>query len=86
MGERNYRFASWSIDADLKDAPSVVIDHGKYIAEGSGGNHPYVFTQNQIRYECFVIVLGASDSPPAILYFFEGKQELLAEAAIKIKN
>lgn len=86
LGRSNFRYASWPIDAKTTSEPEVLVTNGQYVPEGSGGNHRYVFKDGQKRYECFVIRLGASDSPPAIISIYEEDKATLSEPAKTMEN
>lgn len=81
LGNDNYRYASWSIKKAMSEKPDLVITNGKWIADGSGGNSKYDFKKGNYLYECYIIVLGTSDSPPATLTIYENDKEILSQNA-----
>lgn len=85
ISESIYRYSAWSKDKQSTDKPSLIIQNGKVEFEGSGGNHKYIFTNNEYTYECSVIVMGEEDSPPAILKVYKNGKEILHQNAIKLK-
>ena len=81
LGNNNYRFASWSIDKKMSEKPDLVINGGKLIVEGIGGNHQYEFKKDKYTYECAIIVLGEKNSPPARLTIYLGTKKTLVQDA-----
>lgn len=81
LGYNNYRYASWSINKEMSEKPDLVINGGKLIVEGTGGNHQYEFKKDNFTYECAIIVLGEKNSPPAKLTIYQGKKVVLSQDA-----
>ncbi|MBF4492463.1 hypothetical protein IRZ83_06205 [Flavobacterium sp. JLP] len=82
LGNENYRYASWSIKKSMSEEPDLIISNGKWIADGSGGNSKFNFKKGAYLYECYIIVLGTSDSPPASLTIYQNGEEILSQDAI----
>ncbi len=76
-----YRYASWPIAKSMREKPDLVISNGEMNDEGTGGNHTAVFKNKGFVYECAIIVLGAEDSPPAMLTIYEGEKKVLSQKA-----
>lgn len=81
LGNNNYRYASWSIKKKMTEKPDLLITNGKFIADGTGGNHRYEFKKGNYVYECSIIVLGEKNSPPAVLTIYQDKKEILSQNA-----
>ncbi|QSW91349.1 hypothetical protein J0383_11230 [Flavobacterium endoglycinae] len=81
LGNQNYRYASWSIKKGMSEKPDLIITNGKWTADGSGGNGKFEFKKGAYVYECYIIVLGTSDAPPATLTIYQNKKEILAQNA-----
>lgn len=81
LGNQNYRYASWSIKKAMSEKPDLIISNGKWTADGSGGNSKFDFKKGNYLYECYIIVLGTSDSPPATLTIYENGKEILSQNA-----
>lgn len=81
LGNDNYRYASWSIKKKMTDTPDLVIEKGVFVADGTGGNHYYEFKKGNFKYECYFIVLGEKDAPPATLTVFQSGKEILSQNA-----
>lgn len=65
----------------MSEKPDLVITNGKWISDGSGGNSHFEFKKGVYLYECFIIVLGTSDSPPAQLTISQNGKEILNQDA-----
>jgi hypothetical protein len=81
LGNDNYRYASWSIKKPMSEKPDLIITNGKWISDGSGGNSHYDFKKDAYLYQCYIIVLGTSDSPPAQLTISQNGKEILNQNA-----
>lgn len=81
LGNNNYRYASWSIKKSMSEKPDLVITNGKWTADGSGGNSYFDFKKGDYLYQCYIIVLGTSDSPPATLTITQKGKEILSQNA-----
>lgn len=83
MGNSQYRYAAWAKGKSLSEKPDLVLNKGKLVFDGSGGNHSYQFRSGPYQYYCYVTVLGGSDSPLGELVVFKNDQEILTQAVIK---
>lgn len=81
LGNDNYRYASWSIKNPMSQKPDLILTNGKWISDGSGGNSHYEFKKDAYLYECYIIVIGTDDSPPAYLSIFQNGKEILNQNA-----
>ena len=81
LGNENYRYASWSIKNPMSEKPDLVITNGKWISDGSGGNSHFEFKKGAYLYECYIIIIGTSDSPPAQLTISQNNKEILNQDA-----
>lgn len=81
LGNENYRYASWSIKKSMSEKPDLIITNGKWTPDGSGGNSKFDFKKGAYLYECYIIVLGTSDSPPAVLTIYQNNKEILSQNA-----
>ncbi len=86
LGNENYRYASWPIQKKMSDKPDLVLENGKFIRDGSGGNHSYEFSNKDYTYECSIIVMGEESSPPALLTIYKGEKEILSQKAKIVKK
>jgi len=81
LGNNNYRYASWSNKKEMTQKPDLVINGGKLVVEGIGGNHQYEFKKDNLLYECSIIVLGEKNSPPARLRIYQKTKVILSQDA-----
>jgi hypothetical protein len=81
MGNDTYRYASWSAKQKMSEKPDLIIQNGKFIADGTGGNHSYEFKKGNYIYTCDIIVLGEKGSPPARLVITQNGKEILSQNA-----
>ncbi|MEH3112040.1 hypothetical protein [Pedobacter terrae] len=84
LGDDNYRYASWPIKSKISDKPKLILTHGKFRPDGSGGNHNYQFKSGDYVYTCFIIVMGEKDAPSAQLVITKAGKEILSQSAKKI--
>ena len=81
MGNDTYRYASWSAKQKMSEKPDLIINNGKWFADGSGGNHNFKFKKGNYIYTCYIIVLGEKGSPPAQLVITQSGKEILSQDA-----
>ena len=81
LGNDNYRYASWSVKKSMSEKPDLIITNGKWISDGSGGNSHFDFKKGDFLYQCSIIVLGTSYSPPASLTISQNGKEILSQNA-----
>lgn len=81
LGESNYRFASWHINAKMSTRPDIIIEKGQFIPEGSGGNCRYEFKNGNYIYDCSIIVMAENNSPPALLTIYKDSVQVLSQRA-----
>lgn len=81
LGNKNYRYASWSSDKKMSEKPDLVIYQGELVVEGIGGNHQYEFKKDNFTYECAFILLGEKNGPAAKLTIYQGTKIISAEDA-----
>jgi hypothetical protein len=86
LGNWNFRYASWPLDSKMSDKPEIVLEKGEKIFDGSGGNLHYNFKNAGYIYECAIIVMGESGSPPARLTIYKGDTAILVQKAVIIEK
>jgi hypothetical protein len=86
LGNSTYRYSSWSKNASMISKPNLVLTDGIIIFDGSGGNHKYIFKNNEYTYEIFIVIIGELNSPPAVLTVYRNEQEILMQNGKMIKN
>jgi hypothetical protein len=84
LGDGNYRYCSWPLKSKMNDRPALIIEKGKYIPEGNGGNGRYEFKSGDYTYDCSIIVIGEVDSPPAILTIYKDHKIFFSQKATSL--
>jgi hypothetical protein len=83
MGKDNYRYAAWDITSDQSKQPNIILENGQWVADGSGGNHHYVFKKGPYQYICYVNLIGADLTPPGALEVIEKNKRILYQAVVR---
>ena len=81
LGNQNYRYASWSQNQKMSEKPDLVITNGKFVADGTGGNHHYDFKRGQYLYECYIAPLREKEASPASLTIYNKENVILSQDA-----
>ncbi|MFV0596889.1 hypothetical protein [Shewanella sp.] len=82
--DRNqYRYAAWAKGKSLSEKPDLVLNKGKLVLDGNGGNHSFQFKSGPYLYVCDVIVLSAEERPIGELLVYKNDQLLVQEAVVK---
>lgn len=84
LGEDNYRYASWSIQKQYTDKPDLILNNGKLVFEGSGGNHYYLFKNGQYSYRLSANIIGKSLTPIGELDVFKSNKKILHDEAVDV--
>ncbi|WPQ66447.1 hypothetical protein SIO70_16430 [Chitinophaga sancti] len=82
MGSNNFRYTSWPVNVRTIDQPEVVIQDGKLIREGSGGNHYFSFENGAYTYKVEITVIGKEKLPPT-LTISKGDETIMTQKAKK---
>ncbi|TWV95633.1 hypothetical protein [Chitinophaga pinensis] len=85
IGKGQYRYSSWKLQSNVNETPDLIIDGGKVIFEGTGGNHYYEFENNGYIYKCVFTVLGEKDAAPVVVKITKDGKELLSQTATVIR-
>ena len=81
-----YRYASWSIQSNMKNKPDLIITNGSWVPDGSGDNHYYRFTSGAYQYDCYVSTLNQDGKPSAELQVRKGTKNILKQKSVLLKN
>lgn len=81
MGNETYRYASWSVKQKMSEKPDLIIENGKWFADGSGGNEHFDFKKGNFIYTCYITPLGTRETPPASLVITQNGKEILNQEA-----
>lgn len=82
MGDDEFRYTSWTLNEKVADAPELIILDGKFIWEGSGGNHHFRFENKSYIYKVEVTRIGKEKAPPT-LTITQGDKTILSQRAKK---
>jgi hypothetical protein len=85
LGDASYRLALWNADQHPQSKPALSIAGGKYEADGSCGNHNYIFQVNGVTYRCDVTVIGSAEEGPRFGTFtiIRKDRDLLTEDVLR---
>ena len=81
-----YRYASWPINLHMNEKPDLILENGKWIPDGNGGNHSYKFVNGNYTYECSINVLKEAEVPSAYLIVYKNNDEILRQSAQIMKK
>lgn len=82
MGDDEFRYTSWTLNEKVSDAPELTILDGKFIWEGSGGNHHFLFENKSYSYKVEVTRMGKEKAPPTLI-ITQGDKTILSQRAKK---
>jgi hypothetical protein len=82
VSESNYRYTSWSKSKTMGEKPDIIVQNGEIEFDGSGGNHRYIFKNEEYIYECYIIRMGESNDPDARLNIYKNDKEILSQDAM----
>jgi len=77
LGNDNYRYAAWEKSKSQSTRPDLIINQGKLIYDGSGGNYYYNFINGNYRYRVYVNILGTAETPPGELEVYKLNTKIL---------
>lgn len=79
LGDYNYRYAVWPKEKEQNEQPDLILKNGKWVPDGSGGNHYYEFINNKYKYRIYVFVIGSDETPPGILEVYKSDKLILEQ-------
>lgn len=79
-----YRYAAWPIHRRVSEKPDLLLDNGKLLFDGSGGNHHYDFKKGDYLYRCSVNIIGADDMPPGELEVRKNNGVIMSQPVIEV--
>ncbi|MCD4709187.1 MAG: hypothetical protein K8S62_15800 [Candidatus Sabulitectum sp.] len=83
MGNNSYRYSVWPVGSTQSDEPDLVLYGGIMVLDGTGGNHHYVFTNDEYSYRCDAHYLTDGLQPPGTLVVYRNSEEILREDVVK---
>ncbi len=81
MADGAFRYTSWPRAKAMSEKPDLIIEHGEFVPEGSGGDHSYQFKNEGYVYHCRINVMTDDKSPDAVLEIEKGGHTVLSQAA-----
>jgi hypothetical protein len=82
MNDQTYRYAAWSGTTPMSEKPDLVLENGRWIPDGSGGNHHYEFVRGVYKYVCSIVPLSENDIPAYLTVYKNGEVILNQPAEI----
>lgn len=74
-----YRYAAWGVKQSQIEKPDLILNHGKVVMDGSGGNHHYIFNNGSYQYIIYRNLLGASETPDVELIVTQKGKTVLSQ-------
>lgn len=84
--DNTYRYASWKKGKEESSLPDLVLRNGEYEAEGTGGNHRFVFTNGIYQYIVYRNVMGEGEVSEITLEVLKNDKVILKEDGILLLN
>lgn len=82
MGNNSFRYASWPVNVKTIDQPDMIIPDGKFIRDGSGGNHYFQFENGEYTYKVEITMIGKERLPPTLM-ITKGEETILTQQGKK---
>lgn len=86
LKKSGYRFACWSINNGINKKPDLILEKGVLENYGNGGNHAYVFTNNDLKYKVEFELLGSAESDLGVFLRVENGNKIIFDQKTKIIN
>jgi hypothetical protein len=64
----NYRFVLWHKGKEEYENPDLLLTNGEIKFDGSGGNHYYLFSNNNCQYILFIDIMNSSNYGTFLIY------------------
>ena len=84
LGKENYRYAAWEVGKSQLSKPDLIIENGKVVYDGSGGNHYYEFKNGKYRYRILINEIGTAETPAGELEVYQGTNKIIHQNIIKL--
>ena len=81
----NYRYAVWPINKSQLEKPDLILTNGKWVAEGTGGNGYYEFTNGVYKYQVDQVVIGPVGENGS-LRIYKNDKLILEQAVVDIAS
>lgn len=70
----NIRYTEWAVNQNVHDKPRLIINNGKLIIDGHGGNRHFEFKQGEYSYEYYINYLREETMPYKTLKIYKHKK------------
>ena len=85
LSNGQYRYASWGAKQSPSQKPDLIINQGKIIMDGSGGNHHFVFNRGTYQYSVYHNIVGSKETPAIQLKVTQKAKTILSQTGDLIK-
>lgn len=86
LANEKYRYASWKVTDKESSKPELIINGGKIVFSGSGGNHVITFANGNYVYKVYRNVIGTKDSADITLEIEQNGKTILTENGTLISD
>ena len=86
LANEKYRYASWKVTDKESSKPELIINGGKIVFSGSGGNHVITFANGNYVYKVYRNVIGTKDSADITLVIEQDGKTILTENGTLISD
>ena len=86
LANEKYRYASWKVTDKESSKPELIINGGKIVFSGSGGNHVITFANGNYVYKVYRNVIGTKDSADITLEIEQDGKTILTENGTLISD
>lgn len=86
LANEKYRYASWKVTDKESSKPELIINGGKIVFSGSGGNHVITFANGNYVYKVYRNVIGTKDSADITLEIEQDGKTILSENGTLISD
>lgn len=66
-----YRYVTWPESRQQSSKPDLILNNGKWVPDGNGGNHYFDFENGKYLYRVYVEVMGSTEDPPGWLEIYK---------------
>lgn len=81
LGGDVYRYASWSLPAEISDKPDLILT-GRKEYSGSAGNHEHIFKKGKYEYKCVIRYVSHTSALPMALEVHKKDKLILNQAVV----
>ncbi len=85
LHDGSFRYSSWNIKKSMGEKPDLILTGGLIEFDGSGGNHNYIFKNEEYTYEVTITILGDGSEYDANLTIYKNEKEIFNQPAKQIE-